>query len=89
MKTADLVLAVVVVVAVLLLLHLAAPAAGGLGRAESFLGTFDYAPQCGAYWPGRRRANCRGITTGVMPSIETDSIEACALGCGRLGGIPP
>lgn len=87
MPPASLLLAALVV-ALLLAIYAWAPR----GSSEPFLGTMYYAPSCGADWGGRRRADCRGITTGVMPSIEVHGIEACGLGCGLLGGlggVPP
>lgn len=77
---------------VVLLLVVYAGARAPPPASEPFLGTMAYAPSCGADWGGRRRADCRGITTGVMPSIEVLGIEACGLGCGLLGGlggVPP
>ncbi len=91
MRSASLILAALVVVVLVLAVY--AACSGGSGRgSEPFLGTMYYAPSCGADWGGRRRADCRGITTGVMPSIEVGGIGACGLGCGRLGGlggVPP
>lgn len=49
---------------------------------------FYYAPTCGAERTGRQRAECRGITTGVMPSIETMARLGNGRCCGRLG-VPP
>ena len=58
------------------------------GSGEGFLGTLYYSPSCGSEWSGRRRHECRGITTGVMPSIETTSKFGNGLCSGRLG-VPP
>lgn len=55
---------------------------------ETFRGWTQYQPACSGVWlPGR--GSCRGLTTGDMPSIETDipiSWQPC---CGSLGVPPP
>lgn len=61
---------------------------GGNGPKEGFLGELYYSPSCGSEWLGRRRSECRGITTGVMPSIETTSKFGNGLCSCRLG-VPP
>jgi hypothetical protein len=71
-----------------------APAGGG--AKEGFLGELYYSPSCGSEWLGRRRTECRGITSGVMPSIEMDAFGG-GLCCARRGrndyggsfGVPP
>lgn len=55
---------------------------------ESFMSTLYYSPSCGSEWMGRRRGECRGITTGVMPSIELTTNFGHNLCSGRLG-VPP
>jgi hypothetical protein len=65
-----------------------ADSGGGNGSKEGFLGELYYSPSCGSEWLGRRRSDCRGITTGVMPSIETTSKFGNGLCSGRLG-VPP
>ena len=57
-------------------------------RKDTFLGAFSYSPSCGSEWTGHRNKNCRGITIGVMPSIETDSQWGGGL-CSGLLGVPP
>jgi hypothetical protein len=59
-----------------------------LPRGEGFLATAYYAPACGSVWSGRDRAECHGITTGVMPSIDTTNKYGSRLCAGRLG-VPP
>ena len=59
-------------------------AAGTAGRSR-FLGTFYYVPACGSIVSGRRRGDCRGVTTGLMPSIETVSPFGAGICSGRLG----
>lgn len=49
---------------------------------------FSYSPSCGSARTGRQRAECRGITTGVMPSIETTDRLGNGRCCGRIG-VPP
>jgi hypothetical protein len=53
-----------------------------------FLGTLYYSPACGSQWSGRRRADCRGVSTGSMPSIEVTSKLGNGLCAGYLG-VPP
>lgn len=65
------------------------------GAKEGFLGELHYSPSCGSEWLGRRRTECRGITSGVMPSIEMDAFGGglcCAQRRGRdygSFGVPP
>jgi hypothetical protein len=63
-----------------------APASGG--AKEGFLGELYYSPSCGSEWLGRRRTECRGITSGVMPSIEMDAFGGglCCAQRSRLAG---
>ncbi len=61
---------------------------GGNGSNEGFLSTVYYSPSCGSEWAGRRRHECRGITTGTMPSIETTAKFGHGVCSGRLG-VPP
>jgi hypothetical protein len=63
-----------------------APAGGG--AKEGFLGELYYSPSCGSEWLGRRRTECRGITSGVMPSIEMDTFGGglCCAQRSRLAG---
>lgn len=49
---------------------------------ERFLGAFHYGPACGSEWLHRRR-DCRGVTSGVMPVIETATFGD-GLCCGGL-----
>jgi hypothetical protein len=58
------------------------------GSKEGFLSELHYSPSCGSQWLGRRRSECRGVTSGAMPSIETTSKFGNGLCCGRLG-VPP
>lgn len=60
----------------------------GRGSGEGFLENAYYAPGCGSDWGGLRRESCRGLTSGVMPSIDVTSGFGNGLCCGRLG-IPP
>lgn len=60
----------------------------GYPRGEGFLGTFNYSPSCGSEWLGRRHNECRGITTGTMPSIEVTSKWGGGL-CPGILGVPP
>jgi hypothetical protein len=60
----------------------------GRSRGEGFLGSFYYSPACGSEWMGRRRRDCRGATTGIMPSIETTGMAEDRPCCGVLG-VPP
>lgn len=56
---------------------------------EGFHGWVQYRPACSGQWLSERRAHCKGLTTGEMPSIENDipiSWEPC---CGSLGVPPP
>ena len=48
---------------------------------EGFCGTFQYTPPYG-------HARAGGITTGAMPSIETDGCVGCRLCCG-YNNVPP
>lgn len=57
-------------------------------RADRFLGTMYYTPSCSSEWSDTRRSECRGITSGAMPSIETTSMVGAGPCCGRLG-VPP
>ena len=63
------------------------PPAGGNGAGEGFLSELHYAPSCGSAWLSRR-TDCRGMTAGAMPAIETASKVGSGLCGGRLG-IPP
>jgi hypothetical protein len=68
-------------------LHKGAAPEGPRAR-EPFIATLYYSPSCGSEWLGRRRSECRGITTGVMPSIELTTNFGHSLCSGRLG-VPP
>jgi hypothetical protein len=57
-------------------------------KKEPFITTLYYSPSCGSEWMGRRRSECRGITTGVMPSIELTTNFGHTTCSGRLG-VPP
>lgn len=58
-----------------------------VGRSH-FMGSAYYSPSCSSEWLGRRRADCRGLTTGGMPSIDMFGRFGNGIGCGRLG-VPP
>lgn len=53
-----------------------------------FMGSAYYSPSCSSEWLGRRRSDCRGLTTGMMPSIDMFGRFGNGIGCGRLG-VPP
>lgn len=55
---------------------------------DGFMSAAYYSPACGSEWAGRRREECRGVTSGVMPSIESTAGFGQGL-CGGLFGIPP
>ena len=61
---------------------------GGTGRRAGFVGTFYYVPACGSIVAGRRRGDCRGVTTGAMPSIETVSPFGTDGLCSGRFGVP-
>ncbi|MFA6165779.1 MAG: hypothetical protein WC700_04125 [Gemmatimonadaceae bacterium] len=56
--------------------------------ADNFMSAAYYSPACGSEWAGRRRAECRGVTSGVMPSIEPTAGFGQGV-CGGLFGVPP
>jgi hypothetical protein len=56
---------------------------------EGFTSWVEYKPACGALWVGGRRGSCKGLTTGLMPSIESDPPISWAPCCGSLGVPPP
>jgi hypothetical protein len=62
-------------------------AAASAGRSR-FMGSAYYSPSCSSEWLGRRRADCRGLTSGAMPSIDMFGRFGNGIGCGRLG-VPP
>jgi hypothetical protein len=65
----------------------APPCAGGsASAAEGFSG--PYAPACGPAGTGRRRHECRGVTSGLMPAIEVGPPGGNGPCCGALG-VPP
>jgi hypothetical protein len=73
------------------LYHLRKPATPGCAPgAEGFTGDLYYAPACSPDWTGLPRGDCRGFSTGSMPSIETTVMIGSGGGscCGRLG-VPP
>lgn len=60
----------------------------GTPVSEAFLGELHYTPSCGSTWLNRRRRNCHGLSTGAMPSIETDGWFGATNCCGHFG-VPP
>ena len=61
----------------------------GKGRAEAFMRGPQYRPACGARWLQNRVRECRGQTSGAMPSIETTPYMSWFPCCGSLGVPPP
>jgi hypothetical protein len=62
------------------LYHLSTPNASAK---DGFLGALYYTPACGSSWLGPRRRDCRGISSGKMPSIDTGPLATA-----RCAGAP-
>ena len=80
--------AVVAVIIIVVIIVVKKRSESGHTTKEGFLLNFSYTPACGSTWDGSRSPDCRGLTGGVMPSIETTNYSSCGLCCGYLG-VPP
>lgn len=49
----------------------------------------QYRPACSGQWLSDRRGECKGLTSGIMPSIEEDLPVSWAPCSGALGVPPP
>lgn len=58
-------------------------------RGDGFMRGNEYRPACGARWLQNRVRECKGETTGEMPSIETTPYLSWFPCCGSLGVPPP
>lgn len=67
---------------------------GGAAAMDRFWTPHLYRPSCSGSWLWQRGNDCRGLTTGHMPSIEADGVGQqyytdFLQTCGGYLGVPP